>query len=231
MTPAITLSEPAADPRDMFAAHTMFRREFGLMPGLVRAVTPGDKPRATLVADHIALVSGVLSQHHAAEDRHIWPRLRERCPKECGPLVDVMEDQRHAIRSCLLQVSTALPPWRDSASARARGALAGAIDRLIPVITEHLALEEERVVPLIVKHITDAEYAAQAHEHAAHIPPDKLLTVLGMIMYHGDRVVSDLILAEMPVEVQPTIKDLAVQAYAAYATDLYGTATPPRATS
>jgi hypothetical protein len=231
MTPATTLGEPAADPRDMSAAHTMFRREFGLMPGLVRAVTPGDKPRATLVADHIALLSGVLSQHHAAEDRHIWPRLRERCPRECGPLIEVIEEQRHAVRTRLLQVSNALQPWRDSASARARGALAGAIDRLIPVITEHLALEEERVVPLIVKHITDAEYAARAHEHAAHIPPDKLLTVLGMIMYHGDRAVSDLILAEMPVEVQSAIKDLAVQGYAAYATDLYGTPTPPRATS
>jgi hemerythrin-like domain-containing protein len=230
MTPVTTLDESLADPRDMFAAHTMFRREFGLMPGLVRAVTPGDKPRATLVADHIALVSGVLSQHHVGEGRHIWPRLRERCPQECGPLVDVMEDQHHATHTCLLQVSKALQPWRDSASARAGGTLAGAIDRLIAVITEHLALEEERVVPLIVKYITETEYAALAQEHAACIPPDKLPTVFGMIMYHGDRAVSDMILAEMPVEVQPAIKDLAVQAYAAYATDLYGTATPPRAT-
>jgi hypothetical protein len=230
MRPVTTPGEPLADPRDMVAAHTMFRREFGLMPGLVRAVTPGDKPRATLVADHITLVSGVLSQHHAGEDRHIWPRLRERCPQECGPLIDVMEDQRHAIHTCLLQVSKALSPWRDSASARARGALAGAIDRLIAVISEHLALEEERVVPLIVTYITDAEYAARAQKHAASIPPGKLLTVFGMIMYDGDRAVSDMILAEMPVEVQPAIKDLAVQAYAAYATDLYGTAAPPRAT-
>jgi hypothetical protein len=234
MTPETTPGEPLADPRDTFAAHTMFRREFGLMPALVRAVTPGDKPRATLVADHIALMSGVLSQHHLAEGRHIWPRLRERCPQQCGPLVDVMEDQRHAIRTRLLQVSKALPPWRDSASARAGGALAGAIDRLIAVITEHLALEEERVVPLIVTYITDAEHAARAQEHAAHIPPGippgKLLTVFGMIMYHGDPAVSDTILAQMPVEVQPAIKDLAVQAYAAYATDLYGTPAPPRAT-
>ena len=230
MTPVTTLNESLADPRDMFAAHTMFCREFGLMPGLVRAVTSGDKQRAALVGDHVALVSGVLSQHYMGEDRHIWPRLRERCPQECGPLVDVMEDQRHTIHTRLLQVSKALPPWRDSASARARGALAGAIDRLIAVITEHLALEEERVVPLIVRYITDAEYAVRAQEHAAYIPPDKLLTVFGMIMYDGDRAVSDMILAEMPVEVQPAIEDLAVQAYAAYATDLYGTATPPRAT-
>jgi hemerythrin-like domain-containing protein len=229
MTPVTTLNESLADRRDMFAAHTMFRREFGLMPGLVRAVTPGDKRRATLVADHIALVSGALSQHHVGEDRHIWPRLRERCPEECASIVDIMEDQHHAIHTCLLQVSKALRPWRDSASARAGGTLAGAIDRLIPVITEHLALEEERVVPLIVKYITDAEYATLAQEQAAHIPPDKLPAVFGMIMY-GDRAVSDMILAEMPVEVQPAVEDLAVQAYAAYATDLYGTATPPRAT-
>jgi hemerythrin-like domain-containing protein len=230
MTPVTTLDDSLADPRDMFAAHTMFRREFGLMPGLVRAVTPGDMQRARLVADHIALVSGVLSQHHVGEDRHIWPRLRERCSEECGPLVDVMEDQHHAVHTCLLQVSRALQSWRESASARAGGVLAGAIDRLIVVITEHLALEDERAVPLIVKYITDDEYAVLAQEHAACIPPDKLLTVFGMIMYHGDRAVADLILAEMPVEVQPAIKNLAIQAYAAYATDLYGTATPPRAT-
>jgi hypothetical protein len=209
----------------------MFRREFGLMPGLVRAVTPGDTQRATLVADHIALVSSVLSQHHVGEDRHIWPRLRNRCAQECGPLVDVMEDQHHAIHTCLLQVSRAVQPWRNSASARARGALAAAIDQLLAVVTEHLALEEQSVGPLIVKHITDAEYAVLAQEDAACIPPVKLPTVLGMIMYHGGRAVSDMILAEMPVEVQPAIKDLAVQAYAAYAMDLYGTiATPPRAT-
>src|SRR5580692_4661399 len=87
------------------------------------------------------------------------------------------------------------------------------------------------VVPLTAEHITDAEYAAWAQDQAADIPPDKLLTVFGMIMYHGDPAVSDTILAGMPVEVQPAIKDLAVQAYAAYATDLYGTPTPPRATS
>jgi hypothetical protein len=229
MTPVTTLNDSLADPRDTFAVHAMFRREFGLMPGLVRAVTPGDKRRATLVADHIALVSGVLSQHHAGEDRYIWPRLRESCPEESGPLVDDMQDQHHAISTCLLQVSKALQPWRDSASARARAALAAAIDRLIAVITEHLALEEERVIPLIVKYIADDQYAVLAQEHAAHIPPDKLPTVFGMIMYDGDRAVSDIILAGMPVEVQPAIKDLAVRAYAAHATDLYGTPAPPRA--
>ena len=102
-----TINEPLADARDMFAVHTMFRREFRLMPGLIRAVTAGDTRRATLVADHVALVSGVLNAHHSAEDQHIWPLLRERCPEECAPLIEVMEDQHHAIHTRLLQATEA----------------------------------------------------------------------------------------------------------------------------
>jgi Hemerythrin HHE cation binding domain len=229
MTPVTTLDDSLADPRDTVAAHMMFRREFGAMPDLVRAVTPGDRQRAALVADHVALVSGLLSQHQAGKDTHIWPWLQKRCPQEYGPLADVIESQQQAIRTCLRQVSKALQPWRDSASARARGALAGATDQLIAVITDYLALEEQCAAPLMAEHITDAEYAALAQEQAAHVPPGKLPAVLGMIMYHSDPAASDMILAQMPVEVQAAIKDLAVQAYAAYATDLYGTPTPPRA--
>jgi hypothetical protein len=44
------INEPLADPRDMFAAHTMFRREFALIPALVRDPTVGDRPHTTLVA-------------------------------------------------------------------------------------------------------------------------------------------------------------------------------------
>jgi hypothetical protein len=221
-----TINEPLADARDMFAVHTMFRREFGLMPGLVRAVTAGDTRRATLVADHVALVSGVLDVHHSAEDKHIWPLLRDRCPQECAPLVDVMEHQHHAIDTRLLQATEAARAWPDGASAGTRDALADAVDRLIPVTREHLALEEERVVPLIEKYITKAEYAVLAQEGAAHVAPDKLPTALGMVMYEAAPAVIDMIVAEMPAEVQPVIKDLAATAYAAYATELYGTAAP-----
>jgi hemerythrin-like domain-containing protein len=225
-----TINEPLAGARDMFAEHRMFRREFGLMPGLVRTVAAGDTQRATLVADHIALVSGLLNQHHSGEDKHIWALLWERCLEECASLVDVMEDQHHAIHTCLLQVSKAAESWRDSASADARGVLANAIDRLVTVTTEHLALEEERVVPLIEKHVAEARYAVLTRERAAYIPRDKLPAVFGLIMYYGDSAVIDMIVAEMPVEVQPAIKDLAVKAYAAYAEELYGTASPPRLT-
>jgi hypothetical protein len=51
-----------------------------------------------------------------------------------------------------------------------------------------------------------------------------------MIMYEADSAAIGMIVAEMPVEVQPVVRALATTAYAAHATDLYGTAAPPRVT-
>jgi hemerythrin-like domain-containing protein len=214
----------------MFAAHTMFRREFGLMPGLVRAVAAGDSQRAALVADHIALVSTVLNHHHSGEDSYVWPRLLERCPQECAQLVAVMEEQHQAIHHGLLQVEKARDAWRDSAAADAGHALADAIDRLLPAMSEHLAVEEERVVPLIEKFVTQAEYANVAQKQGAEVPPVKLPAVFGMFMYEAEPAAIDLAVAEMPAEVQPVIRDLAPRAYAADAKKLYGTAAPPPVT-
>ncbi len=222
------VNEPLADAREMFVIHSMFRREYGLMPGLVREVTPGDGQRAALVADHIDLMNLVLDFHHSGEDKHVWPPLRERCPGESAALADLMEDQHHTIHTYLLRVTEAQQAWRGSASADARDALADAIDQFLAALTEHLALEEERVVPLIGEYVTEAEWNAVAQEAGTELPPEKMPTVFGMLMYEGDPDAIDTIVMHMPAEVQPVIKDLGSQAYTAYATELYGTATPPR---
>jgi len=225
-----TMNRPVTVVSAMFAVHAMFRREFGLMPHLVRAAAVGDTQRVTLVADHVALVSGVMSEHDRAEDRHIWPLLRERCPEECTSLLDVAEGQHQDVEKGLLQVEQARELWRESASAQTRDALAKIIDGFIPVINEHLAIEEERVVPLVGQHISLAEYAVSVTEQAAAVPPGMLPTVWGMVMYEGDPAAGDVILSEMPVEVQPVIKNLAVKAHASYARELYRTVRHSRVT-
>jgi hypothetical protein len=225
-----TASEPLADTRDMFALHTLFRREVGLSPGLVRAVAGGDMPRTTLVARHIALLSGLLKEHHAIEDKHLWPRLRVRGTQEVASVVCVMEEQHEAIHIGLLQVTDAVDRWRESASARARDALAETIAQLLLLMREHLASEEERAVPLIQKYITAAEYSAMGEEALAGAPPDDFPVLFGMIMYETAPAVIDAIVSQMPAEIRGSIRDRAAKAYAAHAVDLYGTATPPRAT-
>ena len=224
------VNEPLADASDMFMVHTMFRREFGLMPDLVRAVAAGDGERVALVAGHVDLVALTLDTHHSEEDKHVWPRLRERCHDECAALVDVMQDQHHTVHTYLLRVTEAAQAWRDSTSTDARDALADAIGPLLAALTEHLALEEERIVPLIEKYITEAEWSLVPQDAAANFPPDKLTVVFGMTIYEADPAVIDQTVAHMPAEARPVIKDLATQAYAAYAKELYGTSTPPRVT-
>jgi hypothetical protein len=225
-----TTSEPLADTRDMFAVHTLFRREFGLSPGLVRAVTADDMPRATRVAKHLSLLGGLLAAHHAAEDKHLWPRLRVRGTQEIAAVVLMMEEQHRAIHTGLLEVTDAAESWRKSASARARDALADTLTELLPVMAEHLAAEEERAVPWIRKYITAAEYAVMVREAIAEIPPNDFPVLFGMMMYETAPAVSDTIVSRMPAEVQGSIRDRSAKAYAAHAWDLYGTATPPRAT-
>jgi hypothetical protein len=86
------------------------------------------------------------------------------------------------------------------------------------------------MVPLIEKYVTAAEYALLPQEANAEVPQDQLPTIFGMLMYEADPVVIGMIVAEMPAEIQPVIKDAAGQAYGAYAQQLYGTATPARVT-
>ena len=222
--------EPLADARDMFAVHTMFRREFGAAPNLISSVADGDEQRTAVVADHIALLTLILQVHHSGEDNRVWPLLRERGGADIAAIVDVMEQQHVGIHKGYLRVEEALASWRESASAASRDAVAGAVGELLPLLDEHLALEETRVVPQIERHLTKAEYARMAGDGAANTPEEMLLVSFGMIMYEGDPEVIGNIVAEMPAQVQPFIRDAAAVAYADYAQMVYGTATPARVT-
>jgi hemerythrin-like domain-containing protein len=214
--------EPLADARDMFAVHTMFRREFALLPDLVRGVMAGDAERAVAVGDHVALVSTMLHIHHSGEDRHIWPLLRERAAGKIAEIVDVMEEQHDRIHAEYLRLGEALTAWREDPSARSGDALAGAIEQLIPPLEAHLSLEEDEVVPLIERHVTTAEYARLAREGAEATPAELLPVSLGMVMYEAEPAVIEMIVAGMPAEVRPAFPQAANEAYVAYAQRLHG---------
>src|SRR4029077_18833961 len=89
--------EPHFDGREMLMLHDSFRREFALLPGLVRGVATGDLERAQVIAAHITYVSTILHHHHHGEDAHVWPLLVERCAGECAPLVELMEGQHEDV--------------------------------------------------------------------------------------------------------------------------------------
>jgi hemerythrin-like domain-containing protein len=223
-----TADEAFADIRDMYAVHTVLRRELGLAPDLVRGVAEGDTERSHVVGGHIDLTLALLHTHHSGEDAHIWPRLLERAPQEVAPIVHTMESQHHGIETAQAGVVGHLQAWRSGAAAQFGEELAAALERLNLLVKEHLGVEEEKALPIIGAYITAAEWNAMVQEGGASTPPELLPVMFGMMMYEGDPEVVQLAVDNMPPEIGAVIEDLASQAYADYAKNVYGTATPPR---
>jgi hemerythrin-like domain-containing protein len=147
-----------ADVRDMYMAHTLFRREFGLLPDQVRYVVEGDRQRGEIVGAHIDLLCRVLSAHHEAEDLILWPLLLERAGQHAQAIVPTMQAQHASLENALATIAALLTPWR--ASAREGPALATVCSELNSVAVEHMALEEEQILPLAEKYVTAAETSA-----------------------------------------------------------------------
>ncbi|MFF3755250.1 hemerythrin domain-containing protein [Streptomyces sp. NPDC002018] len=212
----------------MYMAHTMFRREIGLAPALVRGVAGGNAERAGIVADHIQFVDTVLRHHHEGEDRHLWPRLLTRGGTDAAAVVRVMEDQHEAIEKTNTEVRDAAATWRVTVAPEDGAALAEALQRLLDLLVEHLATEEDQALPLIKKHITAAEWGQMVAEGGAGLVPDDMILIFGMMAYEGEPDTVRDIVATMPPEIRPVMADLAAQAFAQYAERVHGTPTPPR---
>ncbi|GAA1530837.1 hemerythrin domain-containing protein [Kribbella lupini] len=224
-------SEPLADVRDMYMAHTMFLREFGLAPNLITGVAAGDTARAAVVADHIELIDSVLHHHHQSEDGHLWHRFLERAGTDAVSVVSTMEAQHHDIDVLLTAMRDELKPWRDSADPAQGSVIAGTVDTLNKHLAEHLAVEENYALPLIEKHITAAEWGQMVAAGSSDVPPEQMPLMFGLMAYEADPDTLRDIIATLPREVSAVIGDLAAQAFAEYSVRVPGTPTPQREAS
>jgi hemerythrin-like domain-containing protein len=218
---------PGAMTREMVMVHTGFRREFGFMPELVRGVFEGDRHRAEIIADHVELVWTVLHRHHHGEDLVIWPRLLERCAEEIRPLVHGMEAHHERIASLGEDLTKQVAAWRTDASLAHRDAVLHTLNELLPVLREHLGMEEMYVLPLIEKHITGDEWDAMVQHGVAETPQEQLPLILGLMMYEGAPSAVQDALDNVPEEVREMITEAAPRLYGDYAERVYGTRTPP----
>ena len=217
--------ESHAETVEMHLAHDMLRREFALVPALVRGVAEGDVDRAAVVADHLDLLTGLLDDHHRAEDTHLWPRLLARGP---APAVDALTSRYQGIEDVLSELGGVLATWRRTAPARTTEDLGQLLERLHVLLGEHLALEEERVLPLVEEHLTAAEWDGVVQAAGAGTPEARIPLLLGMLIHEGDPEVVEKTLAKVPATVRPAVREMSQQAYATHSERVHGTATPRR---
>jgi hemerythrin-like domain-containing protein len=213
-------STAGIDTREMIVVHTAFRREFAQAPALIRSVTPGDRERASRVADHLQLMLDMLHHHHTGEDRLLWPKLLQRVPAELAPIVELMESQHEGIHAEMDGATGAVARWRDSATAADRDELAAALERLNPLLVEHLAAEEQQLLPIAAQNLSQEEWDELGAEGMNGVPKKQLPTILGMFMKDGDPEVLRAMLSHAPLLPRLLMPRLAPKAYARYARSL-----------
>ncbi|WP_336923436.1 hemerythrin domain-containing protein [Aquipuribacter sp. SD81] len=222
-----TTSTPFVDTDQMVAVHTMYRRELRLAPAAVRRVAAGDVARAEVVADHVALVTRSLHEHHTTEDELLWPLLLERVPDELAPVVHLMESQHETVDALLQEVGEALPRWRATAAAEDRDRLADLLGRAYVHLVEHLDAEEQRLLPIAARTCTPAEWKLLGSTARAKGPTGADgMVVLGMIVQDGDPAAVQRMLGDAPPPVRWLLPRIARRAYRRRALAVHGTATP-----
>ena len=211
-----------ADSRDMILAHQAIRYEFDALPALICDVPVGDTARAAIVADHVQMLGDMLHGHHTSEDDHVWPKLVERCPAQVQPLVETMEAQHERIDQDLRELLACARRWRNGGDATEQGTLAALVERLLPPLREHLALEEAEILPLIDQYLTDAEWRATVAASTGKLPITKAPVAMGMLLQHADAEMLQVMRAAVPAVFWTVFRPLGTRAYRRYAKRVRG---------
>lgn len=171
--------------QQMVVIHRVFRREFGLLPGLIRAVAADDVERAKVVADHATGLLRFVHVHHGGEDEWLWPVLLERVELE-AELIHRMEGQHLKVAELIPRAEEQLSGWAAHPSSDRGEELAKTFENIAVVLDEHLDEEEAHILPIVEIHLTVAEWDRLGeHSRAALAPPD-LMAALAAILEEAD---------------------------------------------
>jgi len=122
-----------------------------------------------------------LHTHHTGEDELLFPLLRERAALD-PELMDRMDAQHAQVNDAVAAVGAELPAWTASADAAASERMAALIDATMPTLIDHLAEEEQKLLPIVsvtltqkgmgrarqARHERDSGHAAASHPRPHH---------------------------------------------------------------
>jgi iron-sulfur cluster repair protein YtfE (RIC family) len=211
-----------ADVRDMFVVHRAFRREFRLIPELVRGVAPGDTERAAVLAHHARMVLLGLHLHHTGEDDVLWPLLLERCPPDAD-LVRRMEAQHEQVEHLIELLGPALDRWEAEARPAVAEEVAGTVDALRTVLLEHLDEEEREILPLAQRHVTQQEWSQLGEHGKGRMATRDLPLLFGAVLEECDPVEREMMLRVLPFPVRVLLRTVFARSYRRYVSRVRGT--------
>lgn len=165
------MSNPGgAAAREMPIIHRIFRRQLAEVRALVQEAPAADETRVGAVADHLGFLLDGLHIHHTTEDQLIWPKLLDRAGLD-APLVERMAEQHQQIDASVAVMRATMSTWRSDSTPASSAALAHRIGEFLVVLEEHLDEEEQVVVPLIDRHLTEAEWQGGRQARLREVHP------------------------------------------------------------
>jgi len=223
----MTTAAERVDTHEMVIVHRLFRREFRLLPGLVRQVPAGDRDRAAVVAGHAADMTFTLHHHHTAEDLLLWPKLLERVQPR-AELVQRMQAQHERVAGLLDRTDVLTAQWQQSADPGTREELANVLAQASAALDEHLSDEEKEILPLVAEHITVPEWEALTTYGKKVLPKNsKAFVYLGLIFEETTAAERSALLNSLPVTLQWTWRLIGDRIYRRAMSRLRTTASPP----
>ena len=220
-TTAPAAAEQLADVRDMFVVHRSFRREFRLIPQLIRAVAPGDTARAGVVAGHARLILRGLDLHHTGEDDLLWPKLLERAAPSAD-LIHRMEAQHHRVEQLIAELGQALPRWEAEARPAVSEEVASTFDALRDALLEHLDDEERHILPIAERHITQKEWEGLGEHGMQKVKAAELPILFGAVLEEATPDERTMMLRVVPPPVRLLVRTVFAWQYRRYVKKVRG---------
>ncbi|UOY01843.1 hemerythrin domain-containing protein [Blastococcus sp. PRF04-17] len=166
--------------------HRMVRREFHLLAELASWAQGDDVQRAGELTRHADLIARVVLQHHATERAHLWPALFRHLPAEeqeaARELVADWTTRASLLDHALRDLSTVARQWAVAQTVSARDGFARACTRVADSIDAHTADEELRLLPLVARHLPDAEWSAVCRAARNGLSGREQMIVLGLAL-------------------------------------------------
>ncbi|MDP3891189.1 hemerythrin domain-containing protein [Nocardioides sp.] len=209
-------TEPLTDVHDMVVVHRAFRREFTLLPVLVRAVGPGGTGRAEIVAAHARMILKGLRLHHTSEDELLWPKLLERAAPEAA-LIARMEAQHEQVGRLLERLEPALQRWRVEARPAVTEEVASTLESLRTALLVHLDEEEREILPLAARHLTQAEWAELGEHGVAAMSSSELPILFGAVLEDATAEEQAGLVVGLPLVARLLLRPVILPRYRRYA--------------
>ncbi len=210
-----TTNTQLTDVHDMVVVHRVFRREFRLVPQLVRAVAPGDTARAAVLARHARFLLQGLHLHHTSEDELLWPKLLQRARPE-AQLIHRMEAQHERVEHYTERLTAALDRWEAEARPAVTEEVASTFEALRTALFAHLEEEEREILPLAARHVTPEEWAELGQHGMSRMQKSDLPVLFGAVIEDATPEEAEEMYAHVPFPVRVLLKTVFARRYRRY---------------